>query len=769
MRANGVELVRAVRDRPEVLQAIHDLKNWEIRQAAINSGIDLGTRHVGSRQGLGPEQISRQDLLDQMIRQGVKPEDIPRLAQTEPISYTKPMPIAKGLRQRMGISDILTDISVLHHELAHAIVGVLNGFEQYGIVSHRNPVVARGSLAAAMFRLGQFANPITGLFRPEKLVGRIDDLADLFAAGAAVNELIDGIPRDTNPGLVGDRNSAARLFAGLDIPTKEWPAMFDAAVDRAIAKLSKSGILDIIKDEATRREDNLPVGYHFSERRIAHIIERVRRETTPQYQLELQGQGQLFGPSAGAAEQIGRGGPEAVAGGEGPGARAAAEASRLKAFRPPRNTYEFTLRGGGPEQTVTLDALNRKQAFREVQRQYPGRIEYEMRSERRPEVGPPVQVEPVEARTSPLRNVPARLADHLLPDEIENLSKRPVLQKNFVKAYEDLAPTAKEIINTMRAGYGLGGWWQRFIDSFEALGRTTDAKAIQDLGFEHAEALKAFHSALSGNKLVSQANRIGWGAYRDWLEAGRPTDARSLSRIIRNNRGISGIGNLDTNQLYKLVNSPQFQQGAPFHGEAWMRSPVPGKGSGAKKIPSMAATVAGEGNLGRLVLDTHMGHLYGLNKLNDADYLAMSVHMRQAAEAIDLAGGEGQEQSWGTVIALKKLLKQGMTPQQAAKAFGPDVVGSIGKDYAQTILDSMEKDPEVRQAMKDLKEYGFDPGGPVASEALRRIAEEATERMAARARPGISERLLARSAQRIQETMQRRAAAKARARARGGG
>jgi hypothetical protein len=80
-RANGPEIVRATEGDPEALRAVHDLTNVEIRQAAINAGMDLGTKHVGQKIGLGPEQISRQELLDRMIRQGVKPEAIPELAK----------------------------------------------------------------------------------------------------------------------------------------------------------------------------------------------------------------------------------------------------------------------------------------------------------------------------------------------------------------------------------------------------------------------------------------------------------------------------------------------------------------------------------------------------------------------------------------------------------------------------------------------------------------------------------------------------------------
>jgi len=83
VRANGEGVVKATEDDPKARQAIHDLKNWEVREAAVNLGIDLGTRHVGARQGLGPEQVSRQALLDRMIREGHKPEDILRMAKPQ--------------------------------------------------------------------------------------------------------------------------------------------------------------------------------------------------------------------------------------------------------------------------------------------------------------------------------------------------------------------------------------------------------------------------------------------------------------------------------------------------------------------------------------------------------------------------------------------------------------------------------------------------------------------------------------------------------------
>jgi hypothetical protein len=81
VRANGEAVVDAAGGDQELLQKIHDLKNVDVREAAINAGIDLGTKHVGSKVALGEEQISRQDLLKQILDKGFKLKKVLDLAK----------------------------------------------------------------------------------------------------------------------------------------------------------------------------------------------------------------------------------------------------------------------------------------------------------------------------------------------------------------------------------------------------------------------------------------------------------------------------------------------------------------------------------------------------------------------------------------------------------------------------------------------------------------------------------------------------------------
>jgi len=77
---------------------------------------------------------------------------------------------------------------------------------------------------------------------------------DLAVAGAAINELIDGIPRADNPGMGGDMQGAAEIFKamGFDQP-QDMQMLWDIGVERVVQRINAiPGLADLIREEAGR-------------------------------------------------------------------------------------------------------------------------------------------------------------------------------------------------------------------------------------------------------------------------------------------------------------------------------------------------------------------------------------------------------------------------------------------------------------------------------------------------------------------------------------
>ena len=348
--------------------------------------------------------------------------------------------------------------------------------------------------------------------------------------------------------------------------------------------------------------------------------------------------------------------------------------------------------------------------------------------------------EPKEFAENPegFKHIAPQVLQHLEPDEQAFIKDNKRAQAQIQKHYDEIKPTIDETKAAMQAGQALGGWWRRYIDAFNALGEHTNEEVASKLGPKHSDALKVWHAAVSGNKSVENANKIAWGSYADWLDKDMPRDRSSINRILVDNGGVTDVHfprsskkagqvkkeGLDTTKLFRLVNSPQMKQidPTPFHGDIFdpnRPSPIYGVTTGARKIPSMGATVAGEGNLNRLVLDTHMLDYFGEKKWTDNKYLAFSAHIRQAARELGLQPGEGQEQIWGTVLGIKQLMYQGLPDSEIPDELTNDLIEGIGKDYAQIIKD----DPELSGIFERLKAHGIDPGGSRAQARLASILE----------------------------------------------
>lgn len=358
--------------------------------------------------------------------------------------------------------------------------------------------------------------------------------------------------------------------------------------------------------------------------------------------------------------------------------------------------------------------------------------------------------------------------DNMEPDEREYVKGNKTLQNNVMKAYHELQPSVNETTNAMQAGAALGGWWNRYMNIFQNLAGNEEKAAVANtIGPSHAEVLKQWHAALSGNKSVADANNLAWHSYADWLDAGKPTDRKSIDDIIRKNgaqpegsgkRGNAAISDtlgkkgkilspgLDTTKLYTLVNSPEMKGEREFHNDVFSddtkKNPLMGTTIGARKIPSMGATVAGKGNLNRLVIDTHIRDFYGQKSQGPAaQYIADSIHLRQAAKSLGLKGGEGQEQLWGTVLGLKTLLREGLTPPEAAGKLDSDVINQIGKDYAEVIAN----DPEITKPGGILDRIKEKYGIGVGSEGFGAAHSKTLSASASEGQPGGSEEAVDRS------------------------
>jgi GNAT superfamily N-acetyltransferase len=369
--------------------------------------------------------------------------------------------------------------------------------------------------------------------------------------------------------------------------------------------------------------------------------------------------------------------------------------------------------------------------------------------------------------------------DSLEPDERDYLQGNKTLQRNVMTQYHNLIPSVNETANAMQAGAALGGWWKRYIDIFHGLA-DDGAAAAKTIGPSHAEVLKQWHAALSANKSVEDANNLAWHTYADWLDAGKPLDRASIDKIVKSN-GAQPAGNgkkgnaamsdtynkrgkltnqgTDTTKIFNLVNSPEMKGERPFGGDVFRedaKNPLMGTTEGARKVPSMGATVAGAGNLNRLVIDSHIRDFFGRNSTGGpaAQYIADSAHLRQAAKMLGLKGGEGQEQLWGTVLGLKTLLKEGLTPADAAGTLNAEVINNIGKDYAEVIAN----DPEITRPGGVLdrlaEKHGIGRGAAGLSEAYRATSgSRASQSGPAGSQAPVSETELGKTAGRILGTI----------------
>ena len=136
-----------------------------------------------------------------------------------------------------------------------------------------------------------------------------------------------------------------------------------AAVARAVEKLSRPGIADLMTQEAARREDNLDVQYHVSKARTEHIADHTKRGQFGQ--AARQGPG---GYAGGAPPGTAGGYPENVAGTKG-----ASAPERLRRYPgSPKNIYTIRIYARNwRSASVDVEATTPKKAMKVVCSSFP--------------------------------------------------------------------------------------------------------------------------------------------------------------------------------------------------------------------------------------------------------------------------------------------------------------------------------------------------------------------------------------------------------------
>ena len=84
VRANGERIVQAIGNDPDTMKAVHNLTRVDLRQAAINHGIDMGQTTVSNSKFAGEGSITREAMFNKLLDAGLKPSEIVSLAKQVP-------------------------------------------------------------------------------------------------------------------------------------------------------------------------------------------------------------------------------------------------------------------------------------------------------------------------------------------------------------------------------------------------------------------------------------------------------------------------------------------------------------------------------------------------------------------------------------------------------------------------------------------------------------------------------------------------------------
>lgn len=200
------------------------------------------------------------------------------------------------------------------HELGHLIMVDEFGHAPHDIISHNHPQIGKSALAEARWDKSQFITD-EGKFDLTKL----PDMLAILYGGPVAEEVLHGMPVDTNPGAGADITRAYHLLVKNGFSPTETGMMLKAAEMKAREVLTSPGVKDIVQRYTGQREAGLKDELHMSPLTIGKAIQEVR------FARGNNGKPTNEGPVSG---RTGKAGKQVNAGGEGPTARSTAQGTR---------------------------------------------------------------------------------------------------------------------------------------------------------------------------------------------------------------------------------------------------------------------------------------------------------------------------------------------------------------------------------------------------------------------------------------------------------
>lgn len=323
-----------------------------------------------------------------------------------------------------------------------------------------------------------------------------------------------------------------------------------------------------------------------------------------------------------------------------------------------------------------------------------------------------------------VESLPTEIRDnpHLMDEEKTILASKP----SSVDEYEDMRrqlPPPEELAETAKAGVANRFWYDRARKAFDTLSETAPKGTFKE---GDRDRFAAAFAATSPQQDPNLNLRDALDVYKAWLDDGRPTDEKSLTKL--------------SNRILKL------EAHIPNTARAFTDRPLSGP-----KVSSFLKNLTG--NTENVTNDMWGAVTNGVSPdalAKPGAYIALSENYRRAAQLLGWTPEQAQAASWGFVRTLGNVSGwkgQGrwLPPQEVL----PFIDDPLVRQFSADIADIMLTDPDVRDRLQKLGVNldEFDTKLKAATEELSRGGPGKTE--------GVDTSLLAPTARRVGEAKQR--------------